>query len=238
MRQNAVLLGTVIAISAGANAAGGFGLHGNATPGVPAAGPVTLPQTQELAWDNGTWRYLVWWDQGEDSWVGNDFDLPFAAAGATRIVSIRLFSSDQHPNDTWEGFNVAIFQFTPGTPGHVGDRLWPAPEGDLTPFIPTGVHGETVWVTVPVDWVTSERYVVAAMEQIHDDPICDPFAVDNNAAFRGHSWMSYDELPWRPLSTLANPFRNLMLRLVVEEGGGMYQARTPTSWGRAKAMFR
>ncbi len=236
MHRTLIICGMVFGVGAAASAAG-FGVWENAATRFRPSGPVALPQMQELAWDNGVWKYLVWWDKGEESWVGNDFELP-VSAGAARVVSIRLLSSDFHPDNVWEGFNVAIYGFTPGNPGEVGDRLWPPPEEELTPFVPTDVHGEHVWVTVPVDWVTSERYVVAAMEQISDDPACDPFAVDNNLTFRGHSWMTYSGIPWRRLSTLADPFRNLMLRLVVEETGGMFQTRTPTSWGRVKAIFR
>ena len=118
----AAVLVAAVAASAGYNYWPGRA----AAPGADD-GSVALPITGELAWDNGVWEYLVWADTGAASWVGNDFDLTGGAGGQTRVVAMRFYSSDQHPNAVWDGFRAALFAFTPGPPAKVGRRVWPQP---------------------------------------------------------------------------------------------------------------
>jgi hypothetical protein len=204
------------------HAAGGGGSH--------FAPSSNAPGTTELSWDNGTWKYLVWWTTGEGSWVGNDFDL--STVNGTRLEKVRLLSSAQWPNDSWEGFNLALYDLRTGTPGSM---MWPA-SGEGSYYKPAGVTG-TAWVEVPVGWVTTAPKFVAAVEQFYNHPNCDPFAVDTNPTFLKHSWMYCAGIPWRYMTEVASdPYFNLMLRLTVSDGVGRGVA-VPTSWGRIKAAY-
>jgi hypothetical protein len=204
--------------------------------GAADSGPGSYPgETRELRWDNGTRQYLVCWYTGEDTWAGNDFSARFDNdTKYVRIVSVRVYTSNKWPNERWDGFRVGIFKFE-GDPEPVpGDRLWPQ-TGNGYFFKPTGPRGE-YWVEIPVDWTTTHTSFVAAMEQVYDQPRCDPFAVDTNPTFLRHSWSYYDSL-WQRLETISDPYFNLMLRVVVEDGGS-FPSVAPTSFGRVKALYR
>jgi hypothetical protein len=209
-------------------------IWGGDVPGGP--GPETRPgETRELGWDNGTREYLVSWYTGEESWAGNDFAARFDKdTEYVHIVSVRVYTSNKWPNERWDGFRVAIFKFE-GDPEPVpGDRLWPK-TGTGYFFKPTGPKGE-YWVEIPVDWTTAHTNFVAAMEQVYDQPRCDPFAVDSNPTFLRHSWSYYGGL-WQRLEAMSDPYFNLMLRVVVEDRGS-FPAVAPTSFGRVKALYR
>jgi len=186
--------------------------------------------TRELRWDNGTRKYLVCWYTGKDSWAGNDFSEE-PTGKSTTIIEIRVFSSNTWPNERWDGFRVGIFEFEAQKPGKM---LWPT-GGTGYFFKPSGVNGE-VWVDVPVNWVTSRTDFVAAMEQVYDQPRCDPFAVDSNRNFLKHSWMYYAGR-WTLLQTMSDPYFNLMLRVVVGDRP-YWPAVEPVSLGRVKALYR
>ncbi len=187
-----------------------------------------LDAATELKWDNGSWKYFVWWYTGADSWVGNDFDVSTLRTAA-RIVSVKLFTSAVWPNDRWDGFRVGIYSFDQ-TPGSM---MWPT-GGTGYFYQPTGLSGH-VWVEVPVDWVTPAAKFLAGMEQDYDPPSCDPFAVDTNDSFRNRSWQSYGGQAWKKLETTADPYRNLMLRVLVDDIS--QPAVAPQSLGRVKALY-
>ena len=115
-----------------------------------------------------------------------------------------------------------------------GERLWPQ-TGTGYFFKPTGPRGE-YWVDIPITWTTSHLSFVAAVEQVYDQPRCDPFAVDSNPTFLRHSWSYYDA-SWQRLETISDPYFNMMLRVVVEDRGS-FPAVAPTSFGRVKALYR
>ncbi len=190
--------------------------------------------TLELGWDNGTRSYLVCWYTGRNSWAGNDFAASFGKDTTyVHVVSVRIYTSNKWPNEKWDGFRVAIYNFE-GDPEPVpAERLWPK-SGTGYFFLPEGPRGE-YWVTVPVDWATPHLDFVAAMEQVYDQPRCDPFAVDSNPTFLRHSWSFYNN-QWQRLETISDPYFNLMLRVVVEDGGS-YPTVAPTSFGRVKALY-
>ena len=73
------------------------------------------------------------------------------------------------------------------------------------------------------------------MEQRYNYPSCDPFCVDNNPTFRGHSWRRYGGT-WAPLEPTEWPYRNNMLRVYVETGHTFAGVQT-TSIGRVKALY-
>lgn len=191
--------------------------------------------TRELRWDNGTRSYLVCWYTGKDSWAGNDFEARFDnLTKHVRIVGVRVYTSNRWPNERWDGFRVALYDFAGEPEPQPGQKLWPQ-TGTGRFFKPSGPNGE-YWVEVPVGWTTSNVSFVAAIEQVYDQPRCDPFAVDSNPIFLRHSW-SYYRSSWQRLETTSDPYFNLMLRVVVEDLGG-FPAVAPTSFGRVKALYR
>ena len=191
--------------------------------------------TRELRWDNGTRSWLVCWYTGKDSWAGNDFEARFDGdTKYVRVISVRVYTSNRWPNERWDGFRVAIYNFAGEPEPQPGQKLWPQ-TGTGSFFKPSGPNGE-YWVDVPVDWTTSNVSFVAAIEQVYDQPRCDPFAVDSNATFLRHSW-SYYRGSWQRLETTSDPYFNMMLRVVVEDAGE-FPAVAPTSFGRVKALYR
>lgn len=189
---------------------------------VPAAPEPTGPDaTKELKWDSGAGSWYLTWYTGEDSWVGNDFDI--STISTYRAINvIRAYSNGLWPNGRWDGFRVGIYDFSGSVPGSL---LW----GPVL-RVPSGPSG---WKDYPVGWVLPASYnkFVAAIEQYFDRPNCDPYTVDNNLIFLRHSWQYY-EGRWGAHEGYQG-YRNLMLRVVVDET----VAITPGSLGRVKALY-
>jgi hypothetical protein len=224
----------VLAIAgAAATPAADTAAFGRAYPGYAAAAP-SADGTRELKWDNGNWKYLVYWYTGGGSWVGNDFAEGSPADSHGRcITSLRIFSSDLIPNEGWDGFRVAIYEFRGMPNGIPGEIIWPT-SGNGRFFLPSGRTGPG-WVAVPVNWVVTTSFV-AAMEQVYNAPDCDPFAVDSNPTALEHSWSLYGG-SWRRFESTADPYRNVMLRVVIEDLP-YRPAVAPASFGRVRAIYR
>jgi hypothetical protein len=178
-----------------------------------------------LRWDNGRSSWLLTWTVGANAWVGNDFDVSTLKTFPW-IREMRLYSFYFWPNGRWDGFRVGIFAFEGSVPGSL---MWPTSGGGRF-FFPLTTQG---WQTILVYWVLpgGTRSFVAAREQYYNYPNCDPYTVDDNPTFRGHSWQHYGGR-WQPLEG-THGYRNLMLRVVVEN---MLDV-TPTSLGRVKALY-
>mgnify|MGYP000655918203 CR=1 FL=1 len=217
------ILTTIMVVAAGAYAvdAGRYGPNDRGTP------PKVDVATSELSVDNGTWKYLFAWNTGRDVWVGNQF--LGGPKPSYRIHTIKLFTSTVWPNETWEGFRVAVFGYDGSRPTSM---LWPT-GGTGSFFKPSGLTGH-VWVEVPVDYLGPNRFV-AAVEQFYGGNACDPCAVDSNPTPLGRSWQKYGAEPWKSLQPMTDPYFNLMLRVIVEEETA--PAVTPATLGRVKALY-
>jgi len=179
----------------------------------------------ELSWDNGARQWSMAWYTGAGSWVGNDFDL--ATISTYRALEkVRFYTRDNWPNAQWDGFRVGIYTFA-SVPGSL---MWPTSGGGYF-FKPSGLHGH-IWVEINIGWTCPTTAFVAAVEQFYNYPYCDPFALDNNRTFRGHSWQYY-EGQWKPNMGYEG-YRNLMLRVVVDNST---LAVAPASVGRVKALY-
>jgi hypothetical protein len=181
--------------------------------------------SHELSWDNGRSSWLLVWTLGGNAWVGNDFDVSTLKTFPW-IREMKVYSYPWWPNGKWDGFRVGIFAFEGSVPGSL---LWPTSGGGRF-FFPLTTQG---WQTILVYWVLpgGTRSFAAAREQYYDFPNCDPYVVDSNTTFRGHSWQHYGGR-WQPLEGTYG-YRNLMLRVIVEN----MLAVTPTSIGRVKALY-
>lgn len=197
----------------------------------PAAGSVCAAAATddqlELSWDNGTRRWSLAWYTGADAWVGNDFNLSTISAYRA-IEKVRYYTRDDWPNTQWDGFRVAIYNFS-AVPG---SRLWPT-SGSGYFFKPSGLHGH-IWVDVAIGWTCPSAAFFAAVEQFYNYPGCDPMAIDANPTFRGHSWQYYQG-QWGPFEQFnIAPYRNIMVRVVVDN---TTLHLTATSMGRVKALY-
>jgi hypothetical protein len=190
-----------------------------------AAEPAPTDETLELKWDSGLASWRVCWITGRDMWVGNDFDI--STISAYRVVqAIKLQSCLEWPNGRWDGFRIGVYNFSGSVPGSL---LW-----GPTFVVPTGATG---WKEFNVSWTlpSGVDMFLAAQEQYYDYPNCEPFSLDNNPNFLGHSWMG-NSGTWYPLNLPSYaPYRNLMVRVIVNNSTS---ALTPTSLGRVKALFR
>lgn len=206
--------------------AGAWGADAVVSPPVPtvSAAPADGSDTAlELKYDNGTRSYFMSWISGAGAWVGNDFDIS-AISEYRAIVRVRVYSNPAWPNSRWDGFNVGIYAFAGGQPGSL---LW-GPEY----FKPTRTgYG---WCNCAVGWTLPavNKAFVAAFEQFYNYPNNDPYALDTNRTFEGHSWQYYAGI-WRQL-TGAGGYRNLLLRVVVNN---VTVGLAPTSLGRVKALY-
>jgi len=217
----------VIAVAAAGVQAADVAVDGDAYPTV-ASDPVNKDASLELSWDNGTRQWNIAWYTGTGAWVGNEFDLGTISTYRA-IRKIKFYSRSNWPNAQWDGFHLGVFNFSGGIPGSM---LWPTGGGGYF-FKPTGLSGH-VWVEINIGWTCPAVTFVAAEGQYYNWPNCDPFAVDTNANFSGHSWEYYGG-SWSPLSTAADPYRNLMLRVIVDDET---LAVAPASLGRVKALYR
>ena len=204
---------------------------GNAAHGFMAAAPYN-PATMELAWDNGLRRWSIAWYTGSDSWVGNDFDASTLKTTYAKILKYKYYTRGNWPNEGWDGMRFAFFSFKGGVPGSM---LWPT-SGSPYFFKPSGGIQAHIWVEFDVNWTCPSVKFVAAQEQFYNYPTCDPFSVDNNTVFRGHSW-EYYEGSWSPFESSTDPiYRNLMIRVWVEPGQ-TFPGVAPSSIGRVKALY-
>jgi len=200
-------------------------------PAVPARHNGT-DATQELKWDTGIRGIGLIWFTGAGAWVGNDFNISTVKT-YPGISTIRMFSSNVWPNASWEGMRYGIYSFGGGVPGSL---IWPTSGGGYF-YRPTSGSG-WVWIDVPINWTlpTGVKSFCAASEQYYNNPTADPFSLDSNPTFLNHSWQYY-EGTWSPMEGYPSyPYKNLMLRVVVnnEVNPGV----APSSMGRIKALYQ
>ncbi|MEE9455558.1 MAG: hypothetical protein V3W11_00215 [bacterium] len=180
----------------------------------------------ELKWDNGTRRWNIAWYTGAGSWVGNDFDISTLGA-SWWIETIKVMSGASWPNGRWDGFRLGVFTFSGGLPGSRlhGPRFV---RGSGPGYRWCGFNfGMWEWA------LGAHKRFVVAVEQYYNYPDCDPFFVDDNPTFMGHSWQYYGGR-WRLFSQVQFlPYRNVMLRVIINDT----IAVTPTSLGRVKALY-
>ncbi len=177
----------------------------------------------ELKYDNGTRRYFMAFYTGAGTWVGNDFDIS-AISDYRAITRIRVFSSPAWPNARWDGFRIRIYAYAGGRPGSL---LW-------GPKYVKPARPDYGWCNCAVNWTlpAANKAFVAAFEQFYNYPNGDPFALDTNATFAGHSWQ-YSGGSWQALPGFGG-YRNLMLRVVLNNATVNL---APTSIGRVKALY-
>ncbi len=210
-------------------------VDGGTAPGAGWQGPggSNYGPTTELTWDNGTRMWSIAWFTGSNAWEGNDFSVTTLKTVYTKILKYKTYSRNDWPNQTWDGFRIAFYNFGGGVPG---SRIWPT-SGAGYFFKPSGLNGH-VWVECDINWTTTKTSFVAAQEQIYEITGCDPFSVDNNTVFRDHSWIYFNGVWMKAnasnLSTA--PYYNLMIRVWVETGVQM-PAVEPSSIGRVKALY-
>ena len=199
------------------------------------AAPVPNDQsTLELKWDNGLRRWSVVWNPGfQGSWVGNDFDASTLKTSYAKILKYKYYTRGAWPNTGWDGMRFAFYSFKGGVPGSM---LWPT-SGNPHFFKPSAGIQAHIWVEFDVGWTCPSVKFVAAQEQFYNYPNCDPFSLDNNTSFRGHSWL-YFEGTWQPFPDYENltPYRNAMIRVWVETGQE-FPGVAPSSIGRVKALY-
>jgi hypothetical protein len=184
----------------------------------------------ELGYDTGSPALYLAWYTGGGSWAGNDFDISTLKTEHNVVREIKYFTSPHWPNDRYDGFRIALFDFAAGRPG---ERLWP--EGAEGRYVkPGGAEGfKTFWV----NYYLKTKKFVAAVEQFYDYPNCDPYFCDTNATFLARSWQKELGKAWVPLAGKSPyPYRNLMLRVIVRIGYSEIGV-TPTSLGRVKALY-
>jgi hypothetical protein len=204
-----------------------------AGPGLTEPAPLN-PATMELKWDNGLRKWSIAWYTGGDAWVGNDFDVSTLKTSYAKILKYKYYTRGAWPNEGWDGMRFAFYAFKGGVPGSM---LWPT-SGSPYFFKPSGGIQAHIWVEFNVDWTCPSVKFLAAQEQFYNYPTCDPFALDNNTTFQGHSWQ-YTAGQWSPyLSTNEPviPYRNLMIRVLIEPGQ-TFPGVAPTSIGRVKALY-
>jgi hypothetical protein len=207
---------------------------GTASPPAHIGVPTSYDQsTLELQWDKGTRRWSVTWHTGAGSWVGNDFDTSTLKTGHVKVLKFKMYTRDDWPNQTWDGFRIGFYNFAGGVPG---SQLWPTGGGGYF-FKPSGAGGH-VWVECNVNWTCPAVRFVAGEDQFYNYPNCDPWSVDTNGSFLEHSW-SYYGGSWGPLSganVVISPYYNLMIRVRVETGH-TFPGIEPSSIGRVKAFY-
>jgi hypothetical protein len=234
MRASALTFTAALVVCAGAWAAD-VAVDGGASSAAPAYAASTPydQATMELKWDNGLRRWSVIWYTGAGSWVGNEFNTSTLKTKHAKILKFKMYTRDDWPNTQWDGFRIGFYEFRGGVPGSM---LWPT--GGIPYFFkPSGLHGH-VWVECDINWTCPTVSFLAAEEQFYNNPNADPWSVDNNPTFLGHSW-NYYEASWGPLSGVTidiSPYFNLMVRVWVEPGIE-FPGVAPSSIGRVKALY-
>jgi hypothetical protein len=143
----------------------------------------TDQSTLELKWDNGTRRWSIAWYTGAGAWAGNEFNTATLKTTHVKILKFKMYTRDNWPNQSWDGFRIGFYNFGGGVPGSL---LWPT-GGTGYFFKPSGAAGH-VWVEADINWTCPTTRFVAAHEQFYNYPNCDPFSVDTNETYLGHSW--------------------------------------------------
>jgi hypothetical protein len=226
MKRFALVIGLVACVAGGAWAADVAVDRAHGTPSVPEVSG--YDNTVELKWDSGFGMWWLAYYTGADTWVGNDFDVSTVKTYGG-LKTLRLQLRNNWPNVGWEGGRIAVYSFGGGVPGSI---IWPT-SGTPKFVMPTGATG---WKDFDVTYVLpGTKKFLGAWEQFYNHPACDPFLIDNNPTFMGHSWM-YNQGSWQPFeSSNIAPYRNVMLRMVVdnEQNPGV----APSSIGRVKALY-
>jgi hypothetical protein len=201
------------------------------TAGLYAPLPVDQ-STLELSWDNGQRRWSIAWYTGAGSWVGNDFRISTLKTSYVKILKYKYYTRGAWPNQGWDGMRFAFYNFGGGVPGSM---LWPTGGGGYF-FKPSGGIQSHIWVEFDINWVCPSQGFVAAQDQFYNYPNCDPFSLDNNTTFMGHSW-SYYGGSWAPYERSSDPlYRNVMIRVWVETDQE-FPGVAPSSVGRVKALY-
>lgn len=226
MKRFALVIGLVVCFAAGAWAADSVVIPADARLSVVEA--PGYDSTVELSWDSGFGRWWLAWYTGADAWVGNDFDVStLKTYGGLKTMRVQL--RNDWPNTGWDGGRIAVFAFVGSVPGSI---MWPT-SGTPKFVMPSGATG---WKDFDVSWVLpGAKKFLPAWEQFYNNPACDPFLIDNNPTFMGHSWQ-YLSGSWTPFeqSNIA-PYRNVMIRMIVDNEQN--DAVSPSSIGRVKALY-
>ncbi|NIT36337.1 MAG: hypothetical protein GTN49_07530 [candidate division Zixibacteria bacterium] len=210
-------------------------VDGGPSSAAPAfASPTACDQaTMELMWDNGQRRWSLAWYTAAGIWVGNDFNLSTLKTKYTKILKYKYYTRGAWPNKGWDGMRFAFYNFVGGVPASM---LWPTSGGGYFFKPSAGIEGH-IWVEFDVNWNCPSPAFVAAQEQFYNHPNCDPWSVDNNLTFSGHSWL-YSQGTWSKyqVSGVSAPYRNVMVRVWVEPGIE-FPGVAPSSIGRVKALY-
>lgn len=196
---------------------------------VTAAATAAYGNLYELGYDTGARALQLAWYTGAGRWVGNEFDISTLKTKHNIVREIKFYTSPYWPNNQFDGFRLAVFDFSAGKPGA---RLWPETEGR---FVKPGGTEEfkTFWVNY---YITKTKFV-AAVEQFYDYPDCDPYFCDTNPTFLNHAWQKDGPASWRYLVGHSSyPYRNLMLRVIFRTGYSEIGV-APSSLGRVKALY-
>jgi hypothetical protein len=187
-------------------------------------GPSPYDGTMELTWDSGSSRWWSAFYSGADAWVANDFDIT-TLSSYNIVHKIKVQGRIGWPNWVWDGFRLGVYGFSGGVPGSL---LW-----GPTFVVPTGTTG---WKEFSVNWVLpgGVTQFLAAQEQFYNLPDCDAYAIDSNPTFLGHSWEYYAEIWSRYDNPQTAPYRNLMIRVIMNDLVDV----APASLGRVKALYR
>jgi hypothetical protein len=197
--------------------------------GGTAADPLPYDGEYELKWDSGVPRWLICWYTGAGAWAVNDFDVSTLKSSHVILTRLGVYSQPGWPNGRWDGFRIALYAFR-RVPGPI---IWP--EGGKPKFVKPSVPKGWQWFNV--NWVLpkSNYSFMAGMEQYYNYPNCDPYCVDDNPTFRGHSWWYYGG-GWGSMEPPHWPYMNNMIRVRVETGH-TFPGVAPTSIGRVKALY-
>lgn len=178
-----------------------------------------------LSWDNGTPYWMVSWYTGENMWVGNDFTMP--TGGNFRWVrKVMVYAGPVWPNGVWDGWYLALFTATNGQPGAIiGTKTYVK-----------GTSATPAWNTFIIDRAlpAGTTSFCAGIEQIYNFSNSDAFILDSNPTYRRHSWFFYNQR-WFEMTTDADPYKNLMLRVVVDNES--YPGIEPASLGRVRTIY-
>jgi len=196
---------------------------------IGAAAAAAYGELYELKYDTGSPAVQFAWYTGAGRWVGNEFDVSTLKTRHNIIREIKFYTSPYWPNNKYDGFRLAIFDFSAGKPGA---KLWPEAEGRFVKA--TGTEGfKTFWVNY---YITRTKFV-AAVEQFYDYPECDPYFCDTNPTYLKYAWQKDGAASWEYLAGhSAYPYRNLILRVIFRTGYSEINV-APTSLGRVKALY-